>query len=64
MIKIRKNSFYIVVDETFDFLGRKLLNILVRTLKEGFYSKPGLNKTIEILDANGEVLSQEIKLLL
>jgi hypothetical protein len=36
VVKIRKNHFYIIVDETPDFLGHKLLNILVGTLKEGF----------------------------
>ena len=52
--------FYIMADETPDFMGRKLINILAGTLCEEAYSLPKLINTLEVERLDGDSLANII----
>ena len=59
-LSLKKMPFYLILDETPDFLGRKIINVLVGKLQEGVYEKPILMNTLEIETANSESLAQYV----
>ncbi len=58
--ELKNKPFYIILDETPDIKGRKIVNILAGNLIANEYSKPVLINTLEMNMVNSETLAQAI----